>query len=359
MIGRTRTPRLPRALAAAWVIVASLMAQAPASAFTFTLFAGHEDQLVTWYSNGPNGQAWSVDGQIPFTGQVGLAGGELSWTASSGMLRVLAVPTCAARGTTPSSFLGRWGALDGRMVPLTFLLTRDTEPPGFTTDLYIRPRLLGTVEVLSAVQAGVAELTLQLRMAIQVNGEQVARDSLYLAMQNSGGQNTVFQVAFPKGAANYVVVPGVHEGSQIEITLWAFMYGIVQGVSTVDAYFTLGGPFYLGPGLMVDVLSPEAVAVAAPSSPARLSFSARPNPFPGSTRIHYGVPSAARVRLSIYDVAGHRVATPVERFESAGDGQAVWDGRDSRGASLPPGVYFAELAVGDQRTVGKLVILRH
>lgn len=334
--------------------LAILSFPSPAAAFTFFLFDGHEDQLGTWYSNGPNGQAFSVNGQIPFTGQVGLAGAELSWSAGSSMLRMVAVPTCLARGNSPGSFVDRWGAVDGRVVPLTFLLIRDTEPPGFTTDLYIRPRLYGTAEVLSSIP-GLAGLTLQLRYAVTVNGKQVSRDSLYLSMQNSDGQNNTFPLSFPKGTANYVVVPGVHEGNEIGITFWAYMRGTTSGLSTVDAYFSLGGPFYLGPGIVVDVLSASAVAVEDPPGRPRLSFAAHPNPFPGSTRIHYTLPEAAQVRLSIYDLAGHRVATPVDRFERGGEGDVTWDGRDARGAPLAAGVYFAELTAGANRTVGKLV----
>jgi len=88
-----------------------------------------------------------------------------------------------------------------------------------------------------------------------------------------------------------------------------------------------------------------------------LRLAARPNPSPGTARILYALPRTSRVRLSVYDVAGSRVATLVDGIEEAGRRELVWNGRDSRGEPLGPGVYLMELLTGAERTVGKLVIL--
>jgi hypothetical protein len=89
--------------------------------------------------------------------------------------------------------------------------------------------------------------------------------------------------------------------------------------------------------------------------PARLLENS-PNPFASSTTIRFDAPSqGARVLIDVFDVAGHRVATLVDRFVS-GAGQSVsWDGRLASGAPAPPGVYFCRLAAGSHTEMRKLL----
>ena len=49
---------------------------------------------------------------------------------------------------------------------------------------------------------------------------------------------------------------------------------------------------------------------------------------------------AARVRLSVFDMAGRQVRTLLDETLPAGPHAASWDGNDARGASAPPGVYL-------------------
>jgi hypothetical protein len=48
-----------------------------------------------------------------------------------------------------------------------------------------------------------------------------------------------------------------------------------------------------------------------------------PNPFNPTTQIHYHLPQAANVKLTIYDVQGRKVKTLVNEFQSAGAKSAV------------------------------------
>jgi flagellar hook assembly protein FlgD len=65
---------------------------------------------------------------------------------------------------------------------------------------------------------------------------------------------------------------------------------------------------------------------------------------------------AAPVRLSFFDVAGRQVATLVDEHQSAGDHQAVWDGRDARGRRVASGVNVYRLQSGSE--VGARRMLR-
>ena len=93
--------------------------------------------------------------------------------------------------------------------------------------------------------------------------------------------------------------------------------------------------------------------------PARLAFEPnRPNPFVSGTMFAYALPAAGNVRLSIYDVRGRRVATPLDGPQSAGRHTLRWEGRDAAGATLPPGAYFARIEFAGRSEVRKIVLMR-
>ena len=85
----------------------------------------------------------------------------------------------------------------------------------------------------------------------------------------------------------------------------------------------------------------------------------RPNPFNPLTEIAYSVAGrSARATLAIYDLAGRRVATLVDRAVDGGKHRVQWDGRGDRGERLASGVYFARLTVGDEVDVAKMIMLK-
>jgi hypothetical protein len=89
-----------------------------------------------------------------------------------------------------------------------------------------------------------------------------------------------------------------------------------------------------------------------------------PNPFNPMTTIPYAVGSRdalgapVSVTLTIYNIAGERVATLVNRSLPPGSYQAVWRGRNDHGVDLSSGVYFARLEIGDRTMTQKLVFLK-
>ena len=84
----------------------------------------------------------------------------------------------------------------------------------------------------------------------------------------------------------------------------------------------------------------------------------RPNPARGPARVTFEIPARQRVRLSVFDVGGRLVTTLVEAPLDAGPHAFTWDGRDSAGHVVSPGVYFYRLEAGASRISRKLVILR-
>jgi hypothetical protein len=94
--------------------------------------------------------------------------------------------------------------------------------------------------------------------------------------------------------------------------------------------------------------------------PRAVTFAgARPNPFNPETTLHFELPRAAPVRLSVLDVRGRRVAELLAGARREPGAHAVrWDGRDALGRGVASGVYVAELVVDAQRYVCRVVVVR-
>jgi hypothetical protein len=96
---------------------------------------------------------------------------------------------------------------------------------------------------------------------------------------------------------------------------------------------------------------------ALSGAPLRLARS-WPNPFNPQTTLSYVLPSEGPVELALFDAAGRRVATLVDRVRPAGEHTAVWDGTRDDGGDAASGLYVARLTFeGEVRTL-KIVLAR-
>jgi len=80
-----------------------------------------------------------------------------------------------------------------------------------------------------------------------------------------------------------------------------------------------------------------------------------PNPFNPSTLIGYQLPEASHVSLKIYDELGREVATLVDEFQQAGIHNSTFN---IQNWSLPSGVYFYTLKVGDFIETKKMILIK-
>ncbi len=83
-----------------------------------------------------------------------------------------------------------------------------------------------------------------------------------------------------------------------------------------------------------------------------------PNPFSGSTRISFAVPSRSHVDLSVLDVCGRLVAGIVDEQLKPGRYSYEWHGRHDEGNEVAGGVYFYRLSAGGLTRTRKLVVIR-
>ncbi len=78
-----------------------------------------------------------------------------------------------------------------------------------------------------------------------------------------------------------------------------------------------------------------------------------PNPFNPSTTIEFSIPENSFVNLSVYNILGQKISTLLKKFMKAG-GYSV----NFNAASLPSGIYFYKLNVGNNSKVMKMELLK-
>jgi len=96
----------------------------------------------------------------------------------------------------------------------------------------------------------------------------------------------------------------------------------------------------------------QVTAVTSPPGSGLRLHAALPNPFTSATTIRFELPGAGGpARLSVFDLAGRRVATLVDGPYGGGTHAARWDGTDGNGRDVGPGVYLCRLeAAGNVAT---------
>ncbi len=141
-------------------------------------------------------------------------------------------------------------------------------------------------------------------------------------------------------------------------TSWTVSPPLASGTYYWRAYAAdqeLRGPFMAAASFTVG----EVSAIGPDAAPARpLLGAATPNPFAASTAVTYTLERATRVRLDLFDAAGRHVRRLVDGAAGAGFHSVAWDGLDSRGASVGPGVYLAQLTADGAVATQKVVRLK-
>ncbi len=87
-------------------------------------------------------------------------------------------------------------------------------------------------------------------------------------------------------------------------------------------------------------------------------FPSYPNPFNAETQIIYQIPEPGALSLIIYNMAGQQVRMLVQGEHAAGRYQAVWDGRDERGAPASSGMYFYRFTSDGLLQTRRMILLK-
>lgn len=97
-----------------------------------------------------------------------------------------------------------------------------------------------------------------------------------------------------------------------------------------------------------------SLAVDPDAAPAAYRLDGNyPNPFNPRTTIHFSLPEAQHVRLTVHDVAGREVAVLADGVRTAGRHTVAFEA-----ASLPSGVYLYRLEAGPFSEVRRMTLLK-
>ena len=83
-----------------------------------------------------------------------------------------------------------------------------------------------------------------------------------------------------------------------------------------------------------------------------------PNRFNPITSLRYGLPEAALVTLTIYDLMGREVTQLVNTIQEAGYRLVQWNATDSFGKPVSAGVYLYQIRAGEFVQTRKMVLLK-
>ncbi len=87
---------------------------------------------------------------------------------------------------------------------------------------------------------------------------------------------------------------------------------------------------------------------------------ATPNPFNSSVKITAVIPNGSEdVKISIFDISGRliRDLAPVSG-ELDSEYNAVWDGKDESGTTVPTGIYYYKISAGNQNAIDRVFFIK-
>ena len=175
------------------------------------------------------------------------------------------------------------------------------------------------------------------------SGIDVNEDTLHYSLHLTGDQmDTTYQVGVDTTFLWFDHVPSD------TYQLYSWQVWVSDGTfQTVSETFT----FLL--------LPPSAVQKPHGHFPSELTlFHNYPNPFNPATNIHFWLPKAGHVELSIYNLQGQLVKRLMHEMLPGGSHQVVWHGTDSAGNRQGTGLYIAELIFNNQRRHQRLLMIK-
>jgi hypothetical protein len=137
--------------------------------------------------------------------------------------------------------------------------------------------------------------------------------------------------------------------------LAGFFYNSAQGAE-------LHMPFDIENGFISEGVPTAVEEVAAAALPLAYELKDNyPNPFNPETTIEFAVPDlgqALPVTLTVYNLAGQKIAILADQSLNAGSYKSTWDALDTQGQSVGSGVYIYTLTVGEWTESKRMTLMK-
>jgi hypothetical protein len=322
--------------------------------------------------------------------------------AAGAQLATLSLPGNDTIAAAPRLFAHTVGVTDA-LRPVTLLLDIATDP-GFSNSLYSASRT-GDTATFNLPRLLPANTTVYFRLrGVDVSGRQFSQEvsppkvvGPWLTLLSPNGFNNVsvptLRPTFVWHATPVTGPPGP----------WVFALSVVNAQTGVVEFFTqyLGDTSYTLPASLLQaqtsytwnvtarlpngspldtvVANSNATFVILGTARSTLLYQNFPNPFPTAsspvTCFWFDLARSDKIRLDIYDLRGNPVKTIVpgpdqsgslaageygrnlDQGQSGCDPHYQWDGTDTDGHVVPPGVYFVRLRANGKDLVKKIVFL--
>jgi len=83
-----------------------------------------------------------------------------------------------------------------------------------------------------------------------------------------------------------------------------------------------------------------------------------PDPFNGQTVIPFHADGKGELSIQVVNILGKKIKTLYQGYQSAGNKQIIWDGRDDTGIEVPSGIYFLLIQNEQQRITERMEVIR-
>ena len=112
-------------------------------------------------------------------------------------------------------------------------------------------------------------------------------------------------------------------------------------------------------GMLPELRSEIALFILYGDQPTRFAlFQNYPNPFNSSTTLHYDLPEASQVKITIYDILGKEVIQLINQEQNYGYKKIVWNGKNKIGNVVAPGIYLYKAELGSLIEIKKMILLK-
>jgi len=134
--------------------------------------------------------------------------------------------------------------------------------------------------------------------------------------------------------------------------IWGFNNGPEFNYKDLDSIY---GTNYWG--IVQELMNCETISVNEKEGNSA-NITASPNPFSNTTVISYQLPVAGKVKIDIYNSLGEKITTMVDEWKEAGRHSSVFDVATHCNVSLPTGMYYYTIRIGERIESGKMILIK-